>query len=312
MAGDSAVAADDVPTAAIEEQDDYVAEAWPWARFCARIFDYYLLSLVLGGALGLVAPAVTDQPIFSGRLGDYLLGLVTLPFALLIDALNQSVIGTTPGKAIAGIRVETLDHGMLSLGQAVRRNLLVYLRGFMLGLPILVLVGYSNGYQRVSNFQPTSWDEELGTRVYERGSNIIRTFITGVLVVGIVVGSLLAGETMKAKAPDMRAAEIQAALPMLNKGLPTFIDDVTRLDRVTYAAEQDEMLFSYTLVHRDASPVKDSEITGLDAIAPRLKATYCSPGMKAFRDTNLPVRHLYQRIDGRVEQDYRVAPADCP
>lgn len=312
MTGDGAVTADDVPIAAEEQQGDYVAEAWPWARFCARTFDYCLLSLILGGALGFVAPSATDLPIFTGQLGEYLFGLLTLPFALLLDALIQSVIGTTPGKALAGIRVETLDHGLLSLRQSLRRNMLVYLRGFILGLPILVLVGYSNGYRRVSNFQPTSWDEDLGTRVYERGSNIVRTFLTGVLVIGLFVGSVVAGEMLKAKAPDMRVAEIEAALPMLNKGLPTFIDEVTRLDSVSYALAQDEMLFSYTLVHRDASPVKDSETSGFAAIAPKLKAAYCSTTMQAFRDAKLPVRYRYQRSDGRVEQDYRVAPADCP
>jgi uncharacterized RDD family membrane protein YckC len=170
-----------------------LARAWP--RFWARLFDIVLYSLPVGLVAGLLAPGLfTSLP--AGRAGDILAGLLALPIVMIIDALVISYFGTSPGKAIAGLKVETFDGKKLSVETSLRRNLLVYLKGLGLGLPVICLVTYSQSYTAVRDDGTASWDDDTGTRVLGSSSNEVRTVLVAVLALagnlaGVVFGSLL-------------------------------------------------------------------------------------------------------------------------
>ena len=83
--------------------------AGPWARYWARKLDVLLMVTLLSFIAGMLFPAFFMPDSWIMQAPNIVFGLVILPFALAADALVQAVFGTNLGKAIAGIKVRTLD-----------------------------------------------------------------------------------------------------------------------------------------------------------------------------------------------------------
>jgi uncharacterized RDD family membrane protein YckC len=98
-----------------------------------------------------------------------------------------SFFGTSAGKAIAGLRVQTTDREKLSLEIALRRNLLLYVKGFFLGVPLLILAGYIKSYQDMRERGFTTWDEDTGSRVFAENLGEWRIFLIGTLAIGAML-----------------------------------------------------------------------------------------------------------------------------
>lgn len=286
--------------------------AEPWPRFWARILDIWIEVALIGFAIGFLWPEIFTLPIFSGQLGNFVFGLLTLPLAFILDAVVHGLFGTTPGKALAGLRVETLHLERVRTTLALRRNLQVYLHGFWLGIPLLSLIAFSRARDRLQTEDATQWDEALQTSVFDRGNSMARTVVTAVLALTINFGANIYDRYAAAKQPEWDAQKIVAALPELNRGLPLFLDEVTRFDRVSYQPDENVLNHEFTFIHRDASPVGPKELAGPAGTRPRLLADYCGPHRSFFRDRNIPARYRFRRGDGEVAFEQVVYPADCP
>ena len=105
--------------------------------------EVLLVSFVLGAVLGLY-PASFVEWINKPGAGP-LFSIFCLPIALAVDALLYRVVGNTPGKALLGLRVGTLDGKPLSLGQYLNRNFSVWVSGLALGFPLINL--FTMAYQ---------------------------------------------------------------------------------------------------------------------------------------------------------------------
>lgn len=295
-------------------EEEWVEPATPAARLWARLFDSWLLatvlSLLIGGLAGLFFPTLLESPLPSGSGTDLLVGFVILPVALFVDALILAVFGTTPGKLLAGIRVETLDGRPIG-ALALRRNLRVYVNGMFLGLPLLSFFAMVRARDRLLNEDMTSWDEELGTRVVDRGSNELRTVAVAVLAIALQIGSVFFARFLETREPEWERAALVAALPEINQGLPRFLDDVTRFDRVDYRRDLDMLSVEHTLIHRDGSPVTRNEIDDLALGRATLLSDYCGPDFQAFRRLGIPVRYVYGFDGGGIAFETLFASEDC-
>jgi uncharacterized RDD family membrane protein YckC len=166
------------------EGDLTLARAWP--RFWARLADIGLYGFILSFCAGLTFPA-TVNALLTMPGGAFLFGMVMLPLILVLEAAVVSQTGFSPGKWLAGIHLQTTEGGRPSLEAALRRNLMVWTRGLWLGLPILALIGYVNGYNDVQGGGLTSWDEASDTRIADVDSNVFRTILAAALAVGLNV-----------------------------------------------------------------------------------------------------------------------------
>jgi cytochrome bd-type quinol oxidase subunit 2 len=176
---------------AVDEQassESMSLEATPWSRLWARMLDIQIESFLIAFVLGLVFPNLFAGDIFKGRSGSYLIGFLLLPFALLLDAAIQKVFGRTVGQAVVGIRVETAGQERLTFGLAVRRNAAIYIRGLILGIPLVNLIGLWKAYGELKAGRPTSWDRNLSTRVVAKRYNVVRTALAAALVVMLIIG----------------------------------------------------------------------------------------------------------------------------
>jgi uncharacterized RDD family membrane protein YckC len=180
-------AIDDAMVVASEEPTSKLAK--PWARFWARVFDLHLLSYVVGFVSGLLWPALYAPDSFLMQLPTVATGIILLPFIMVADALVLALFGTTLGKLIAGIRVEPLKGKRISVGAALMRNAELYVKGLALGMPIVCLFTYTQGYNTVSDRQRPSWDKRTSVRVVDRGSNTFRVVVIGVMAVLLIASS---------------------------------------------------------------------------------------------------------------------------
>jgi uncharacterized RDD family membrane protein YckC len=168
-----------------EWPDQELAAAWP--RFWARFLDLSLLSFPIGAVVGLVFPSLFAAEVFQNKGGELLLGVILLPLVMIADACIVALWGRSIGKALAGLVVRDAYGVKPSLDVALRRNMLIYFRGYLMGVPLLILLGYVSAYNSVVSNDTTSWDDATGTYVVSIGSNIVRTTLTAVLAIGMQI-----------------------------------------------------------------------------------------------------------------------------
>lgn len=151
--------------------------AGPWARFWAQWLDIYLVRAMLMVLLALAGFRLE-------RDGTRFLGFVLmLPVGLMVQALLLSTIGTTPGKALLGLRVRRWDDGLADRRTLLRRQGLLWFKGLALGLPVINLITLYQSKQDLDRARLTRWDEAAGTDVYQDEHKPGLLFLCAMLIV---------------------------------------------------------------------------------------------------------------------------------
>lgn len=133
-----------------------LARAWP--RFWARVIDMWGLGMLL--AFGVGAGAAAFSPKLSLQLATMnstALGLMLLPLTGILIALIMTVVGTTPGKALLGVRVIDIADGN-RLFFYLGREFKVWLFGLGAGIPIIALFTQIAQYKKVAKGEPAGYD----------------------------------------------------------------------------------------------------------------------------------------------------------
>lgn len=158
------------------------AEPHPWLRLFARSFDeglYYLIWLLL---LWLTSDG---SAFYMLRTGGLVTALITLVFTLLFEPLMLTAFGTTLGKAIFGIRVESASGGRLSYAEAARRTWGVLLRGLGLGLPVYTLIRQYRSYRACVDREPLPWDDGVNYTFKDVRAWRVLAYIAATVAVGL-------------------------------------------------------------------------------------------------------------------------------
>jgi uncharacterized RDD family membrane protein YckC len=159
----------------------------PWLRFWARMVDYlwfYAISLmILAAALPQEALAWLMKAIAAQAPVNSVLFLLFVP----LEAWMLSRHGSTPGKSLLRIQVVRNDGRLPTYRQALVRSLLVFIRGYALGLGVINL--FTMSWARVSLLTRgiTSWDESTELRVEHGEPEVWRIMI---LIAAIMTMSL--------------------------------------------------------------------------------------------------------------------------
>jgi uncharacterized RDD family membrane protein YckC len=137
----------------------------PGRRFGARLVDTIIYLTVASVIVGIVLPDLaTRMPTDPAKMNPFINVPVTLALAL-IDGLVFHLWGTTPGKALFGIRVTTEEGGRLSMSQSFARALQVWVLGLGLGIPLLSLLVPLVSFFHLRGGNPTFWDKAMRLRV---------------------------------------------------------------------------------------------------------------------------------------------------
>lgn len=162
-----------------------LAPAGAWRRFLARMVDIWFISIPIAM---LVFGLMQTMPAFSlwyqRPASQILLTLGLFPLVLLVEAGIFAWLGTTPGKALLGVVVLTLDGQYPTAAQYLRRQLGVYWYGMAMGLPLLSLVVMAGHGLDLQRGEPASYDEKRFTvraRGWSRARVMVLAGITGTM-----------------------------------------------------------------------------------------------------------------------------------
>jgi uncharacterized RDD family membrane protein YckC len=136
-------------------------------RITARALDLLLGLVVAGIALGwTAAQLVPGIASFLARPGGELIfGTLVLPVALVLETLWCLAVGTTPGKAVMGLRIRRRDGAIASSREILGRQAKLYVHGLAAGLPVLSMLAAGVQLLRLCRAGETRWDADTGLQV---------------------------------------------------------------------------------------------------------------------------------------------------
>ena len=161
-----------------------------WPRAFARILD---LAWEMILALGLVGYFVDHAWINSGFGSPvfYLLLFVSLPVALLLDAIVAGLFGNTPVKAIVGVKAVSARGERLGLQKHIRRNIGVWTDGLGMGVLPMSFFTLTKQFKRVSGRREALYDEQLHVRSHSSDYAASRLTLLILAVLCSVAGILI-------------------------------------------------------------------------------------------------------------------------
>lgn len=161
-------------------------ECHPWRRFFGRSLDYSLLGAVLNFTIIVI---LRIRPFDSDALD--IVTFLSRFAAIPILATMLHFLGTTPGKWVMGIRIESIHGGKLSGGEALYREGKVIWHGLGFFLPFVQIWRYYRSYRQEMDGITHPWNEDTEV-VYENWS-VTRKCIAAVLFAISLALSVFAG-----------------------------------------------------------------------------------------------------------------------
>lgn len=176
----------------------------PWRRYLARILDTSvhgtIVFFVFTTCLYFVVPRAGAQ--FANFIGNQKsAALEFFLVVLLAPALNALFIGYTGGslgKWIFGVKVVRSDGRSPGYLLALKRELLVWVYGMGLGVPLINLVTFAHQYSRLKKDNEMSWDRTLNLKVVYRRDGALNVLL---IVVGLLLLVMLRAMATCTKGP---------------------------------------------------------------------------------------------------------------
>jgi hypothetical protein len=161
------------------------------------------LDIIISGTIAgylLVTIAFMFVPLTIDRWATFLStpggavfdAMLTIFIGIPMNALMLGLIGTTPGKAIFGIRVRGSGLQRLGFLVALRRELSVWVFGLAMGIPVVAFFTLVAAYLHLKKYGRATWDETLndgGFVVLYRQPSFLQftlNLVGAVLLAGVV------------------------------------------------------------------------------------------------------------------------------
>lgn len=103
---------------------------------------------------------------------------IFMPFYFIINSIITSAFDNDIGKKIIGIKIQKNNQNRLQIKDIIERNIIIYITGYFIGIPILSTVAKIIEYYIYKKEETTSWDKRIKTSVIQNGSNTLRTIIS--------------------------------------------------------------------------------------------------------------------------------------
>ncbi|WP_439603128.1 RDD family protein [Devosia sp.] len=139
--------------------------AGPWERYFARSIDVTIIASVLLTGLYWALPWISPQLLLQLSFVDTrVLVVLLLPVAFFLNSIVITLFGNSLGKAIFDIRAEPIDgRPRFGLAGNLKRELIVWVRGWALGIPLANFFTMIPAYRAVLRGEPAPYDRELAT-----------------------------------------------------------------------------------------------------------------------------------------------------
>ena len=100
------------------------------------------------------------------QFGDLIIGIIALPLIILCEAIILGTTGTTFGKWLLNIKiVSKTDNQNISFFDALKRTVLLWVKGLGFGLPIINFIPMVLAARRIKKNGTASWDDSISAVV---------------------------------------------------------------------------------------------------------------------------------------------------
>lgn len=161
----------------------------PWVRYWARMMDIFLISIVAGLTIGVIAPDALNE-----KGVDQLFGLACIFAWVFIESLLLFTVGTTPGKWLLKTKLIPPAGTAPSYSVALSRSFKVWWRGMGIGFPLVGLFTLIVAHGNLTRNGITSWDKDDGFTVVHHRIGPLRIIVAVAFCVAffamMIVGSV--------------------------------------------------------------------------------------------------------------------------
>ena len=131
---------------------------YPWRIFLARTFDSSIYRIFWSAFLAFVFHINLT---FRNNWKYILDSFIIIAIMLILEPLWLHLFGTTLGKAIFGLRIESDDGKRISYSEGLERTWGVIGKGMGYNIPIYSIVRYWKSYRTCSENEAQPWDESI-------------------------------------------------------------------------------------------------------------------------------------------------------
>ncbi len=186
------------------ESDTLPQVFYPWRRYLARMLDIFMYDVLWSAFLAFafhVNLAARSNP---GSLFDSFIAIAVM---LFLEPLWLHLLGTTPGKAVFGLKLETSDGRRLSYGEGLVRTWSVIGAGLGYNIPIYNLVRLWKSYRLCSENETQPWDEALSYTLKDTKWYRGAAYTGGLAALGAVLAMIMSAQQLPPNRGDLTVAE---------------------------------------------------------------------------------------------------------
>ncbi|MDA3845956.1 MAG: tetratricopeptide repeat protein, partial [Vallitaleaceae bacterium] len=179
-----------------------------FGRFIAKLFDYYLVAVIISMLLWVWLERGEDEAIIAVFVSPINYFLILLITSMLYEILMISYTGTTIGKSLMGIRILDAEENHLLMGQSFVRTLSSFAMGRFFCIPILSIIALTRSFRTYAGTKEVKWDRNYQVEQFRKGAGPWVTILTIVLFSVSVVTYVYMTEALKLEPPEVTINEL--------------------------------------------------------------------------------------------------------
>jgi len=156
---------------------------YPWRRYLARAFDGLIYAIFWAAFLAFVFHV---NVVGRNNAEKFLDGFITTIMMLFLEPSLLHLFGTTPGKAVFGLRIENPDGSRLSYTDGLVRTWGVLSKGMGFNIPIYSIIRLFKSYNLCIANETQPWDESISYTIKDT------KWYRGVIYVGATLATFAA------------------------------------------------------------------------------------------------------------------------
>ncbi len=186
------------------KQDELPQVFSPWRRFFARTLDFSMYSFFMSFIQVIfLHRLITNQ----GILGTFIEGVVGLLLMLIVEPFLLSNFGTTPGKAIFGLRVESHEGGKLTYYDAFNRTFGMLRYGMGFQIPFYNIIRLIRSYEICKEGGTLPWDELVSYTIKDKKLYRSALFVGAEAIFFVLAFMLVLAERIPPNRGELTVAE---------------------------------------------------------------------------------------------------------
>ncbi|HHY82415.1 MAG TPA: RDD family protein [Clostridiales bacterium] len=177
---------------------------YPWRRYLARMFDIFIYEILWLSFLAFAFHVnLSNRNVFQSLLNSF----AAIAIMLAAEPLWLKLFSTTPGKAIFGLRITSIDGRRLSYGEGITRTWRVISSGMGYNIPFYNLFRLWKSYKMCIENETLPWDDQLSYTIKDKKWYRCFLFIGANAILLVVLLTLIHAQHLPPNRGDLTIAE---------------------------------------------------------------------------------------------------------